>query len=69
MSKRNTARAIVARAPGVELLRLAHKGAKTDDPAKHVAAASIYSLLALCLRNEMVDIPKEMANHYEVLAR
>lgn len=60
---------IVARVPGTELLRLAHLGSTADSIQKRAAAESIYSLLALNLKNEMVDIPMEMYRYYQRLAR
>ena len=67
MAKQRKPHIVVARVPGVELLRLCHLGAASPNNQVHNAVESIFSLLSLSLQEEMVNIPEEMMGHYAVL--
>lgn len=70
MSKpRRKRQTIAARVPGVELLRLCHAAKRSSIMKRQNAAASIFSLLALQLQNEIVLIPEDMMVHYTELTR
>ena len=69
MAKRKVVVRVAKRVPGVELLRIAHNGAVSDDEKVQNAAASIYSLIALQLTEEMVGIPQPMMPFYKVLLK
>lgn len=68
MSRPKNPRVYVLRVPGVELLRICHLGAASNDRRVQNAADSIFSLLALSLQQEIVNIPDEMDVYYKVLA-